>query len=124
HAKVQREIGEHDETSCEAEPPDRHLIAEKVGIYHLTPSPGRDAHRTNRYQYFGRGENVSLDDRFGSNSTELRKTTRPFMSAVPPIPAPTPSLTKCGTGPFPTEAAKEKPRPKRGQSPPRGNLTE
>src|SRR5215468_7860662 len=43
HTKVQREIGEHDETSCEAKPPDRHLVAENARIYHLTPSPGRDA---------------------------------------------------------------------------------
>src|SRR5258705_13479770 len=40
HAKVQREIGEHDETSCEAEPPDRHLVAKNVGIYHRASSPG------------------------------------------------------------------------------------
>src|SRR6266699_5962993 len=49
HAKVQREIGEHDETSCEAEPPYRHLVADKVGISPLTPPPGRDAHRTKRH---------------------------------------------------------------------------
>src|ERR1700747_1217420 len=66
HAKGQREIGEHEKTSWEAEPPERHRVAEKVGIYHLTPSPGRDAHRTNRYQYSGRGENVNLDVRFWS----------------------------------------------------------
>src|SRR5438034_4451472 len=40
HAKVKREIGEHGETSCEAEPPDRHLVAENVRIYHLASSPG------------------------------------------------------------------------------------
>ncbi len=40
HAKVQREIGEHDETSREAEPPYRHLVAKNVRIYHLAPSPG------------------------------------------------------------------------------------
>ena len=40
HAKVQRKIGEHDETSCEAEPPYRHLVAKNVRIYHLASSPG------------------------------------------------------------------------------------
>ena len=35
HAKVQREIAEHDETSCEAEPSNRHLVAENAGIWHL-----------------------------------------------------------------------------------------
>ena len=45
HAKVQREIGEHDETSCEAEPSDGHLVEDDIRIYHLTPSPGRDAAR-------------------------------------------------------------------------------
>src|SRR5260370_12115990 len=73
HAKVQREIGEHDETSCEAEPPDRHLVAEKVGIYHLTPSPGRDAHHTNRHQYSGRGENVNLDVRFSNRPLRVKR---------------------------------------------------
>src|SRR5262245_55603755 len=85
HAKVQREIGEHDETSCEAEPPDRHLVAEKIGIYHLTPSPSRDAHRTNRYQYSGRGENVNLDVRSGSNATDRHDRHARPMSASPPI---------------------------------------
>jgi len=32
HTKVQRKIAEHDETSCEAEPPNRHLVAENAGI--------------------------------------------------------------------------------------------
>jgi hypothetical protein len=40
HAQVQREIGEHNETSGEAKAPDRHLIAENARIYHLTPPPG------------------------------------------------------------------------------------
>src|SRR6516165_7194366 len=41
HAKVQREIGEHDETSCEAKPTDRHLVAEYARIYHLTSPPSQ-----------------------------------------------------------------------------------
>jgi len=32
HTKVQRKIAEHDETGCEAEPPNRHLVAENAGI--------------------------------------------------------------------------------------------
>jgi hypothetical protein len=32
HAKVQREIAEHDETSSEAEPSNRHLVAKNAGI--------------------------------------------------------------------------------------------
>jgi hypothetical protein len=32
HAKVQREIGEQNETSSEAEPSNRHLVAENAGI--------------------------------------------------------------------------------------------
>ena len=59
HAKVQREIGEHDETSCEAEPPDRHLVAENVGIYHLAPSPGRDAASYHPPSVFWKGANVN-----------------------------------------------------------------
>jgi len=59
HAKVQREIGEHGETSCEAEPPDRHLVAENVGIYHLTPSPGRDAASYHPPSVFWKGANVN-----------------------------------------------------------------
>ena len=35
HAKVQREIAEHDETSSEAEPSNRHLVAENASIWHL-----------------------------------------------------------------------------------------
>ena len=31
HAKVQREIAEHDETSSEAEPSNRHLVAKNAG---------------------------------------------------------------------------------------------
>jgi hypothetical protein len=55
HAKVQREIGEHDETSCEAEPPDRHLVAKNVEIYHLASSPRVGTqHRTTRHLCSGR----------------------------------------------------------------------
>jgi hypothetical protein len=32
---VQREIAEHDETSSEAEPSNRHLVAKNAGITHL-----------------------------------------------------------------------------------------
>jgi hypothetical protein len=32
HAKVQGEIGKHNEASCKAEPPNRHLITEDAGI--------------------------------------------------------------------------------------------
>src|SRR6516164_3625840 len=54
HAKVQREIGEHDETSCEAKPSDRHLVAENARIYHLTPPPVGTQHRTTRHLWSGR----------------------------------------------------------------------
>src|ERR1700739_3191958 len=59
HAKVQREIGEHGETSCEAEPSDRHLVAENIRIYHLTPSPGRDAAPYHALSVFWKGANVN-----------------------------------------------------------------
>ena len=32
HAKMHREIANHDETRCEAEPSKRHLVAENAGI--------------------------------------------------------------------------------------------
>ena len=35
HAKVQGEIAKHDEASCKPEPPNRHLIAENSGNWHL-----------------------------------------------------------------------------------------
>src|SRR5262249_3831089 len=44
HSEVQREIREHNQTGCEAEPPDRHLIAKNVRMEHLkSGSPARDA---------------------------------------------------------------------------------
>src|SRR6516162_2881767 len=39
HSEVQREIREHDQTGCEAEPPDRHLIAKNIRIEHLKSGP-------------------------------------------------------------------------------------
>jgi hypothetical protein len=44
HSEVQREIREHDQTGCEAEPPDRHLIAKNVRIEQVKSGPpARDA---------------------------------------------------------------------------------
>src|SRR5262249_44056564 len=70
HAKMQREIGEHDETSCEAKPPDRHLVAENARIYHLTPSPGRDAASYHSASVVWKGEGKPVDVRLESFSTD------------------------------------------------------
>jgi len=39
HNKMQREIAEHGEASREAEPPNRHLVAQDVGIQHCSRNP-------------------------------------------------------------------------------------
>lgn len=78
HGKVQREIGEHDETSCEAEPPDRHLVAENARIYHLRRSPDRDTASYHSASVLWKGERKPVDFRFGSKAAvEASAEVRP-----------------------------------------------
>src|SRR6516162_5131754 len=83
HAKVQREIGEHDETGCEAKAANRHLVAENARIYHLTASPVATQHRTTRLLWSGRANvNSSM-----SASAQQRPVRLPWQSlpVTPPI---------------------------------------
>jgi hypothetical protein len=72
HAKVQREIKEHDETSSEAEPSNRHLVAENPGIWHLnvvTPTSRLGIVPTRIDILEGSGsESEAADVRFGSKT--------------------------------------------------------
>jgi hypothetical protein len=63
---MQREIGEHDETTCEAKPPDHHLVAENARLYHLTPFPGRDAASYDSASVFWKDEGKPVDVRWGA----------------------------------------------------------
>jgi hypothetical protein len=69
HAKVQREVGEHDEASCEAKPAERHLVAENARIYHLTPSPRRDAASYHSASVVWKGKRKLVDVCLGSTAS-------------------------------------------------------
>src|SRR6516165_4374225 len=70
HSEVQREIREHDQTGCEAEPPDRHLIAKNLGIEHLDSGPPglETQHRTKGIRVLQGARRQAANVRFGSKA--------------------------------------------------------
>ena len=70
HSEVQREIREHDQTGCEAEPPDRHLIAKNIRIEHLKSGPPglETQHRTKGIRVLQGARRQAANVRFGSKA--------------------------------------------------------
>jgi hypothetical protein len=66
HDKMQREIAEHEEASREAEPPNRHLIAQNVGIQHCSPQ------KRSWLQSYGSLFRTAAEVRFGSLAAAAR----------------------------------------------------